>query len=430
VNSQAAGSSIAHRLDRLRATRGERADNHHRSPPSAAAGRLRAEALAAGLGGRLIGAGGTPVVIIEHQLELPVERRRMVELPFPVGAREPLVCLDLETTGLGTGTGTLPLMAGLGSWHGDRLHIVQLILPDHAAEDGFLAALAKLIPPAAVLVTYNGRSFDWPLLVARYTLHRRSPPEPAGHLDLLAVARGLWRHRTGDARLATVEREIGGIERGHDLPGAAVPERYFAYLSQRRPDLLADVVTHNRQDIISLGRLVQVLAGEVAPGSDWGNTHPGDLAGLARAYARRGRPADALACLEAALGSAQWQLGVIGGATLYRRLATERAITLGRLGRRTDALAAWRELAQRGGPGAATAWIRLAIDYEHVEGDHGAALDACRQAADICARSRAWGRPLPAAEGDLRRRMTRLQRRLRTAWLTRPAQPPDQRAIA
>jgi uncharacterized protein len=430
VNGQAVGSSIINRLDRLRATRGERRDDHRHSPPSAAAGRLRAEALAAGLGGRLIGAAGAAVVIIEHEQELPVERRRMVELPFPVGAEEPLVCLDLETTGLGTGTGTLPFMAGLGSWHGDRLRVVQLVLPDHAGEDGFLAALASLIPPSAVLVTYNGRSFDWPLLVARCTLHRRPPPEPAGHLDLLAVARGLWRHRTGDARLATIEREIGGIERGHDLPGAAVPERYFGYLSQQRPDLLADVVTHNRQDIISLGRLVQVLASEVAPGSDWDNSHPGDLAGLARAYFRRGRRTDALACLEAALGSAAWQRGVVGGAALYRRLATERAITLGRLGRRAQALAAWRELARRGGPGAATAWIRLAIHHEHVEGNHRAALDACRQAADICARSRAWGRPLPAAERDLRRRTARLQRRLRTEWLTRAEQRPGQRAIA
>lgn len=429
TSTQATGPHLVSRLERFRAARGERVSSGKDAPAAAVTGRLRAEALADGLGGRLIEAAGTPVVIVEHRLELPLDRQRLTRLPYAIGAAEPLVCLDLETTGLGTGAGTLPFMAGVGTWQADQLNVAQLVLPDHAGEDGFLAALAVLIPPQAVLVTYNGRSFDWPLLIARYTLHRRAPPLHAGHLDLLPVARGLWRHRLGDARLATVERQIGGVERGHDLPGAQVPERYFGYLRQRRPELLAEVVTHNRQDIVSLGRLVQVLADEVAPGPAWRDAHPGDLAGLARAYARRGLPADALACLEAALGSAAWERGIIGGAPLHRRLATQRAVTLGRLGRRSEALAAWRELAQRGGPGAATAWIRLAVHHEHLEGDHAAALDACRRAADICARSRTWGRPLPAAERDLRRRMARLERRLRATWLTRPARP-EQRAIA
>ena len=90
----------------------------------------------------------------------------------------PLVCLDTETTGLATAAGTVAFLVGLGWWEGDRFRQVQLLLPDHPAEPALLAGSPRHIPPDAWLVTYNGRGFDWPLLVARYRMARRAAPPP------------------------------------------------------------------------------------------------------------------------------------------------------------------------------------------------------------------------------------------------------------
>jgi tetratricopeptide (TPR) repeat protein len=342
--------------------------------------------------------------------ELPIDRQALAALPYPVSADHPLVCLDLETTGLATAAGTLAFLVGLGSWDGDRLTVRQLLLPDHADERALLDALADALPADAWLVTYNGRSFDWPLLVARFRLHRRAPPPFAGHFDLLPVARQLWKHRLGNARLATVEDALCAVVRQGDLPGALVPERYFGYLRSRRGELLRDVVEHNRQDIVSLGLLLAVLGRFASPGA-WPALHPGDLAGLARAFSNRGRLAESIRAIEAAMAAEAWAAGVVDGARIHRHLSAERARLLARLGRREEAHAAWSEIAQRGGPGAALAWLHVARYREHVQHDVAGALAACHEAAAVAERARAWDRPMLAVESDLGRRLPRLRRK-------------------
>jgi uncharacterized protein len=361
------------------------------------------------------------VVAIASSFSLPLERAALSRLPYPVGADGPLVCLDLETTGLGTGTGTLAFLVGIGVWQGGVLDIRQFVLPDHADEEAMLSAVGAAIPSDGQLVTYNGRSFDWPLLVARFRLHRRDPPEPAGHLDLLPIARQLWKHRLGNARLATVEQAICGVVRGADLAGALVPERYFSYLRLRQAGLLRDVVEHNRQDIVSLGLLLRTLASHAPRGITFPTVHPGDLAGLARAYARHGRHADALACVEAALASEAWRRGMVDGARLHRRLECDRARILSRLGRREEALAAWLQLARRGGPGSAFAWIKIARYREHFDRDFAGAIEAAQQAGGAALRARAWGQPEQATERDLQRRLPRLRRKATARPLTHRA---------
>jgi uncharacterized protein YprB with RNaseH-like and TPR domain len=350
------------------------------------------------------------IVVADHTISLPLDALSLAALPYPIDAGRPLVCLDLETTGLGTAAGTVAFLVGLGFWDGATFTVRQLLLPDHADEIALLDALCAELPADAWLVTYNGRSFDWPLLVARFRLHRRPPPPFAGHLDLLPVARQLWKHRTGNARLATVEDAVCAVVREGDLPGALIPERYFGYLRSRRGELLRDVVEHNRQDIISLGLLLSVLVG-FASRESWPSLHPGDLAGLARGYANRGRPAESLSVVEAALNAAAWTAGVVDGAPIHRHLSAERARLLARLGRREEAFAAWLEIAQRGGPGAALAWLHVARYREHVSRDVAAALAACQQAAAVAERARLWDRPMLAVESDLARRMARLRRR-------------------
>jgi tetratricopeptide (TPR) repeat protein len=246
--------------------------------------------------------------------------------------------------------------------------------------------------------------------VARFRLHRRAAPSFAGHLDLLPVARQLWKHRTGNARLATIEDAVCAVVRDADLPGALIPERYFGYLRSRRGELLRDVVEHNRQDIVSLGLLLRVLGG-YASSAERPALHPGDLGGLARGYAARGRLQDALSCVEAALAADAWASGVNDGASIRRRLSADRARLLARLGRTAEAHAAWLEIALRGGPGAALAWLHVARHREHRERDIHGALAACREAASVAERARLWDRPMLAIEADLARRMARLRRK-------------------
>jgi uncharacterized protein YprB with RNaseH-like and TPR domain len=367
--------------------------------------------LARALGGRTVSSAGASVAVVEKDFDVALDPADLAGLPYPIDTDRPLVCLDVETTGLGTAAGTLAFLVGIGVWQAGRFRVRQFLLPDHAHEAAMLGILAEALPAGAWLVTYNGLTFDWPLLVSRYRLHRREPPAPAGQLDLLPVARQLWRHRLEDARLATVERGICGVHRHADLPGALVPERYFSYLRSRRPEMLHDVVEHNRQDIVSLALLLSTLAGSLAKAAAWPTAHPGDLAGLARAFGRRGRLPEALAAVEAGLAAQAWHAGVVAGASLHRRLAGERARLLGRLGRRAEAAAAWLEIAQRGGPGSAIAWLRVAVYREHVERDIAGAIGACSQAATAAERSALWGHPLAWVERDLAYRLARLRRR-------------------
>ena len=124
----------------------------------------------------------------------------------------------------------MAFLIGLGWWAGERFRQVQLLLPDHADEGALLDELARHVPRDAWLVTYNGRGFDWPLLVARYRMARRAAPAHDGHLDLLPIVRRLFRHRMDDARLQTVERSLLGLERHGDVDGWEIPGRYLGFL--------------------------------------------------------------------------------------------------------------------------------------------------------------------------------------------------------
>ena len=423
VDIAGTGSLVGRRLERLRAASAAIVPPAATSRPARThvPGDRRAAALAAALSGHVVETQNGAVVSLESGVDLPFAVEALGALPYPIDIRRPLVCLDLETTGLGTAAGTVPFLVGIGVWHDRTLRITQLVLPDHSQEEALLAAITASIPRDAWLVTYNGRSFDWPLLVARFRLHRRDPPEHAGHLDLLPVARQLWKHRLGSARLAAVE-SVAGVRRFDDLPGALVPERYFRYLREGGAGPLRAVIRHNRQDVISLGLLLRVLAEDVAQPQRWQQAHPGDLGGLARAFARRGQNDAALECLAVALrlatpvpgrAAASEPRGYLGATPviLRARLLAERGRLLARVGRHDEAAAVWLELAAAGGPSGAAAWLCIARHREHRVGDAAGALQAAQRAGAIAERSRALRRPLPGIERDLRRRLPRLRRR-------------------
>lgn len=393
------------------------------APPARPRSAELAARLAAAVDGVALRSDGGYVVRVEPRpVPIPLQRPRLATLPGQPPADVPLVCLDTETTGLSSGAGTLAFLVGLGWWEGDRFRQIQLLCPDHADEPALLAALEQSIPSDAWLVTYNGRGFDWPLLTTRYRMAGRAAPAHAGHLDLLTHVRRLFRHRLGDARLQTVEREMLGIHRQDDVAGWEIPDRFLAFVRGGPADPVGAIVAHNAEDVRSLARLLRHLDAEYGDRERRRLAPAGDLFRLARGYAREKRFEEALGCLQVAedrwrppvLGSTSWPFGApIPVATTVSReqIRSERARTLRRMGRHDDAVATWQEIARGGRVDAVRAWIEVAKLREHLLRDPRGALEATAAAAGALAWLRSLDASEPGLEAALARRRQRLLRR-------------------
>lgn len=462
-------SDLARRLERFRSGRMDPGSAADPLPHRRIGAAELAERLATTLEGEVVTTPSGRFVRVEGQsTELVVDRRRLARLPGQPPADRPLVCLDTETTGLATAAGTVAFLIGLGWWEGTRFRQVQLLLPDHGEEGALLDEVARHIPPDAWLVTYNGRGFDWPLLVTRYRLARRAAPAHDGHLDLLPIVRRMFRHRMDDARLQTAERTLLGMIRHDDVDGWQIPERFLGFLRGGPAHPLLAVVRHNDEDVRSLARLV-VLLDEGYASSDGRRTAPaGDLAGLARAFVRARRHAEALACLDEILErggapvstivevprpiapipradvpwwspqaradfggrprsrdrglSSRHRTAAIASTWDTQRVALDRAHLLRRLGRFDESAEAWAGVAAGPGRTAIVAWIELAKLREHRLDDPAGALDATLRATAAAERRRQLAMPEPALEADLRHRLARLRRRL--ASVPRLPRPP------
>ena len=449
-----------------------------RAPLSGRRSPVLAARLAAALGADVADTpAGCIVRRVVAPVEIPLDRERLARLPGHPPADAPLVCLDTETTGLATAAGTLAFLVGLARWDGDHFRQTQLLLPDHADEPALLAEIAEWITPDAWLVSYNGRGFDWPLIEARYRLAGRPAPVHAGHLDLLPFVRKVFKHRMENARLRSVETELLGVSRTGDVEGWEIPSIYLDVLRGGPVEPLAGVVLHNEKDVRSLGLLLAHVERRYAARETRHDAPRGDLAGLARAYARDRRHDEALECLDDALASeppvrdpfgrtpvtppvhaqraaaaeedSWWQprnrphfggrppasgwrgalaagrggpLGASPSASAWEtptdrwtdeRLAAERARTLRRLARWSEAAEAWQTAAAAGGGLGVIAWIEVAKLREHRLDDPGGALAATRAAWRLLERLRALGTPHPRLEADLQRRGTRLAARIR-----------------
>jgi len=196
--------------------------------------------------------------------------------------------LDTETTGLMGGTGTYPFMVGIAWWDAGGLEVEQFFMRDHSEEHSLLVTLAERIAERSVLVTFNGKSFDWPLLETRYRMTRKiEVPTLAAHLDFLHPARNLWRIRLGSVRLAELEKHVLGFHRGADLISAMIPQFYFDYLAGGPVEPLVEIFKHNQMDLRGLAglasRIVALLAEPEKHGSD-----SLELFGVSRICERRG----------------------------------------------------------------------------------------------------------------------------------------------
>lgn len=220
---------------------------------------------------KLAAPGGIEIAEGLHLVERrqPSEASRVVGLPWGDRLeveRERVICFDTETTGLAGGVGTRAFMIGIAQWRADELIVRQLYLTALAGEAEMLRWFAGNLPHDAIFVSYNGRSYDAPLLKGRYRLHRQAHPfDERDHVDLLYPVRRAYRGVWENCRLQTIERELLGIVREDDLPGREAPAAWLAYLRGQSSTNLARVLEHNRQDVLTLSVLLDRLALTIRP---------------------------------------------------------------------------------------------------------------------------------------------------------------------
>lgn len=350
--------SVAARLQRLRGV--SSGDPARPSRDEHVAGLLAGERIAEGL------------VVIDRHIPLSHQhgKRALTSITTlhhprpPIGQALPaeqLVFLDTETTGLAGGTGTLAFLVGLGRIDGEVLRLRQFFLTGFRGEAALLQAAAAWSAGRQYLVTFNGKSFDAPLLATRYRLARLPDPFASlHHVDLFHPTRRAFRSQWPDCRLQTAEQHLLGFQREHDLPAHLVPETWFAFVRRGTTQKLPALLAHNRWDLVSLVALLPALAEAfITPGASGA-----DIVAIARYWRAQGDELAALAHLQAH----EQQLSITGLldlATLYKR-------------RRLwgPAVSIWHRLAERH---CVPALEHLAKYYEHVQSDYPTALALARQ---------------------------------------------------
>ena len=325
----------------------------------------------------------------------------------------PFLFLDLETTGLFTGAGTQAFLIGCAAIDGDSIRVRQFLMPGFEHERAALAALAEWAAEHGALVTYNGKTFDVPLIETRFLFHRLPfPLAETPHFDMLHPARRLWRGRPTTAgpdpdesscSLSVLEKHLAGLHRVGDVPGFEIPSRYFQFVRDGDARPLAAVLEHNRLDLISLAAVMARALVLVSRGP-LESSNPHECFGLARLYERAGSHENAEGALLRCIDLAK-RIGTEPDvhADALRRLAWLRR----RGGRVHEAAAAWRDLATL--PRCAAALRReakeaLAIYHEHRSRDLGTArslvLDVLKDD------------PLGRRKAEAEHRLQRLERKI------------------
>ena len=213
--------------------------------------------------------------------------------------REDICFLDTETTGLSHGAGTVAFLVGVGFFDETGFTVRQYLMRDYDEEMFLLSHVAEDIQKSAMLCTFNGATFDLPLLEARFTMQRmRELYQKKPHVDLLPTSRRVWKLRLKKCSLTSLEEAVLGLTRENDLPGALVPERYFSFLKTGDFSLLTDILDHNAQDIVSLAHILdRLMRLHDAPLLAQA---PEDVFSLGRVYEKRGKNEKALVCYRAA----------------------------------------------------------------------------------------------------------------------------------
>ncbi len=322
--------------------------------------------------------------------------------PVPLDLdRESILFLDTETTGLSGGTGTYVFMVGVGFFRGEQFIVQQFFMRHHAEEPALLALLNGLVGRFEAVVTFNGKSFDVPLLLTRYAQNRQRPTlQVAYHLDLLHPARRFWRERLESCSLGMLEGAILGHERVRDVPSWMIPDLYFQYVRGGAPEPMARVFSHNLDDILSLVAVACRL-GRLLDDDAQADHDAQDLFAAGRIFEDLGLVDAACDRYERALTAGR---NVMDRAQVAGRLAA----LCKRLGRQERAIQLWQRLATLRLTGCEP-HVELAKHYEHRLRDYAAAIAMVEEALAIVELRQLRRLAGAAAERrELERRLARL----------------------
>jgi len=317
---------------------------------------------------------------------------------------EQFAFLDTETTGLGGGPGTYVFLVGAGRFEGEEFHLAQFFLRELDEEPALLAGLESFLAPCEVIVTFNGKAFDVPLLNARYLLNSAPSPLPSlAHLDLLHLTRRLWRERLPSCSLGSLEEHILGLERtGEDVPGWMIPELYLDYLREGDARPLKGVFYHNAVDILSLAALMNHIADMLAQPLTPGVEDPLDRVAMGRLYESLGYFEQATEIIE---------LSLQDGLPTERHLTTVKRLSLlhRRMGNYEAALELWQEAADHR---QVYAHVEIAKHYEHRQRDFEEAIRWTEAALEIIAAPEYSRFERSRWQPELEHRLARLKRKL------------------
>lgn len=333
------------------------------------------------------------------------------------------VFIDLETTGLSGGAGTVAFLVGCGYFDLGAFQVRQFLLTSYASERALLYAVAEFFKDADLIVTYNGKTFDVPVMETRWSFHRlQMPLETVPHFDMLHSARRLWRARStaldaddASCRLSTLERALFSVNRVGDVDGFEVPARYFRFLRSGDPRPLEPVLEHNRLDLVSLAA-VMARALELTRGGYEACRDCQEALALGRIYERAALD-DRFLDRERVLSDAEtcYRRGAHSRTAEVKAEALYRLALSHRRGRRFgEAAAIWREILDLTEPKGVQritgmrplrrfAAEALAIHHEHRDRD----LNSARELA-LFALQDSDGR----RAADVRHRLARLNRKI------------------
>lgn len=314
------------------------------------------------------------------------------------------VFLDTETTGLAGGTGTYAFLVGIGYHTESGFRLLQLFMRDPLEETALLEALTMALRGREALVTFNGKAFDVPLLNTRYVANgTTSPLGDVAHLDLLPLARRLWRSRLPSRALSALESDILGATRAHeDVPGWLIPTLYFDYLRSGDATPLARVFYHNAMDILALAALLTHVAHLLMHPLESGVEEGLDLIDMASLFEDLGEWETATELYARGLTC---DLSPDVRESAMRRLATLQR----RRGCLDGAVAVWEEAA---GQQHVYACVELAKHYEHRVRDYRQAAAITQQAIETVAGANIPNYVRRRYLAELNHRLARLQRKI------------------
>lgn len=269
--------------------------------------------------------------------------------------------LDTETTGLSGGAGTVAFEIGIGFIDSRGMVIRQYVMRDYSEEGPMLEEIAGLFRQFDTIVSFNGKTFDLPLLESRMVMNRiRLAVTQMPHLDLLHAARRVYKLRLKRCNLAALEEAVLGQQRSDDLPGSQVPQRYFDYIRTREFALLEDVLRHNLDDVKSLAALTGHLCAVFRHPEEL--RHPQDVLGVGKTLMRGGKVNKARTCFK-----------ILGHSTLSAQAHMHLAVSYKKEKDWSEAIQTCQTMISMG-DGGTWPYIELAKYYEHVARDIPRAL--------------------------------------------------------